>query len=103
MARFPSPSRPPRVALLVCVALLTTSCHLATLDEAESRARALPETSVIYAADGSVLARLHAGENRLLVPLAEVPLHVRGAVIAVEDRRFYQHSGVDLKAILRAA
>lgn len=42
-------------------------------------------------------------EKRILVPLADIPLHVRQATIAAEDRRFYSHGGVDLLGIIRAA
>src|SRR5262249_20708244 len=42
-------------------------------------------------------------EKRILVPLADIPLHVRQATIAAEDRRFYSHEGVDIRGILRAA
>src|SRR5438874_3359494 len=41
-------------------------------------------------------------EKRILVPLADIPLHMRQATIAAEDRRFYSHGGVDLWGILRA-
>ncbi|MBM3226761.1 MAG: hypothetical protein FJZ47_23605, partial [Candidatus Tectomicrobia bacterium] len=42
-------------------------------------------------------------EKRILVPLSDIPEHVRQATIAAEDRRFYSHSGVDTWGILRAA
>ena len=42
-------------------------------------------------------------ENRVLVPLERVPKHVRDAVVAAEDARFYEHEGVDTRGILRAA
>lgn len=41
-------------------------------------------------------------EKRILIPLDEIPLHVRQATIAAEDRRFYTHRGVDTWGILRA-
>ncbi|MGE3537625.1 MAG: penicillin-binding protein 1A [Candidatus Tectimicrobiota bacterium] len=41
-------------------------------------------------------------EKRILVPLNDIPLHVRQATIAAEDRRFYSHGGVDIWGILRA-
>ncbi len=41
-------------------------------------------------------------EKRILVPLEDIPLHVRQATIAAEDRRFYSHHGVDTWGILRA-
>ena len=37
------------------------------------------------------------------VPLEEIPGHVIHAVLAAEDRRFYEHDGVDIRAIFRAA
>src|SRR5262247_4065154 len=41
-------------------------------------------------------------EKRILVPLEDIPLHVRQATIAAEDRRFYSHRGIDTWGILRA-
>ena len=61
------------------------------------------ESSTLYAADGSLVYTFHAEENRKVVPLEEIPAHVREAVIAIEDERFYRHNGVDPRAILRAA
>jgi penicillin-binding protein 1A len=61
------------------------------------------ESSTLYAADGSLITTFHAEENRKVVPLEQIPAHVRDAVIAIEDERFYRHSGVDARAVLRAA
>src|SRR5919204_3723641 len=62
------------------------------------------QTSVIYAADGrTVLANLVLDENRKVVPFAQIPRRVRDAVVAIEDDRFYEHQGIDLRGILRAA
>ena len=60
------------------------------------------ETSKVLAADGSLLTTLHAGENREVVPLERIPKELRDAVVAVEDRRFWHHEGVDTRAVLRA-
>jgi penicillin-binding protein 1A len=49
-----------------------------------------------------VLAQLHGVENREIVSADQIPKHMRDAVVAVEDERFYSHPGVDLRAILRA-
>src|SRR5687768_15377162 len=64
--------------------------------------RPLSERSVVYARDGSVLAVLHAEENRVPVKLAEVPKHVIEAVLDIEDDRFYEHGGVDVRSLGRA-
>ena len=55
----------------------------------------------IYSADKVLLAELFL-EKRDPVPLSVIPDYLKKALIATEDRKFYQHSGVDLKAVLRA-
>ncbi len=60
------------------------------------------ESSTVLAADGTVLFAFHGVENRTSVALSEVPDPVRRAVLAVEDARFYDHAGVDLRAVARA-
>lgn len=62
----------------------------------------LAETSIIYDRKGEVLAELHAEQNRTYVELANIPLTLRQAVIATEDKRFYEHEGVDPLGIARA-
>ena len=59
-------------------------------------------TSVVYASDGSVLAEWHGEQDRTVVPYREMPKHLRNAVVAIEDRRFYQHSGIDMEGVARA-
>jgi penicillin-binding protein 1A len=59
--------------------------------------------SVIYAADGSVLATLRSAQNRQPVPLKEISPLLVEAVLDTEDHSFWVHGGVDLESILRAA
>jgi penicillin-binding protein 1A len=78
------------------------AANLPTLaSEGEYRAA---QTTKIY--DSStppvLLAELHGIENREIVPAEDIPQHVRDAVVAIEDERFYSHSGVDALAIARA-
>jgi len=61
------------------------------------------ESSTLYAADGTLVHTFHAEENRKVIPLEHIPEHVRNAVIAIEDERYYRHNGVDVRAVLRAA
>jgi membrane peptidoglycan carboxypeptidase len=62
------------------------------------------QVSVISFADGSQLTRIVPEQgNRMVVPLQEVPPHVREAVLAAEDRSFYSNPGFDLTGIVRAA
>ena len=55
----------------------------------------------IYSADGEVLDELFF-EKRIFVSLDQIPNNMKNAVIASEDRRFYNHWGIDSKSILRA-
>ncbi len=59
------------------------------------------EASFIYSADGVQLARI-AEEYREPATLEEIPKHLINATIAKEDRRFWQHSGVDWRGTARA-
>lgn len=72
-----------------------------SLEEGESLP-ALAERSQVVGPDGTHLATLHAEINRHHVNLDQVPQHVRRAVLAAEDRRFFQHDGYDLEGISRA-
>ncbi len=47
--------------------------------------------------------RLYADENRVWADLDEIPRHVQLAAVAIEDERFYSHSGVDFKSTFKAA
>ncbi|MQA83060.1 MAG: glycosyl transferase family 51 [Streptosporangiales bacterium] len=61
----------------------------------------LPERSRILAADGSLLATFYY-ENRISVPVDKIAPIMRNAIIAIEDSRFHQHTGVDSKGVIRA-
>jgi penicillin-binding protein 1A len=55
----------------------------------------------IYSADKVLLAELFI-EKRDPVPFKDIPHYLKTALIATEDRKFYKHSGVDIKGVLRA-
>jgi len=61
-----------------------------------------PEATIIYSSDGVPLARIFR-EDRTNVPLKEIPVNLRRATVAIEDKRFYEHPGVDMRSIMRAA
>ncbi|HEY3189034.1 MAG TPA: transglycosylase domain-containing protein [Solirubrobacteraceae bacterium] len=63
----------------------------------------LGATSRVYAADGQRLGFIQADVLRLPVPSTEIPDNIKNATVAVEDRRFYQHRGVDFEGVVRAA
>src|SRR5262245_41680712 len=74
------------------------SCSLSSL-----RPVSIGENSFVYAADGTLLGAIPAERNRQPVPLSRISPWMAKAVIATEDRRFYQHGGVDYEGIIRAA
>ncbi|MDQ0338911.1 penicillin-binding protein 2A [Caldalkalibacillus uzonensis] len=59
------------------------------------------QTSKIFDREGNQVDQLYF-ENREYVPIEEIPDMVRSAFIAVEDQRFYEHNGVDIRGIARA-
>ena len=62
----------------------------------------LPVRSRILAADGTLLAEIYLNENRVEVPISQVPDVAQRAILAIEDDRFYSHGGIDLKGFFRA-
>jgi penicillin-binding protein 1A len=60
-----------------------------------------PVRSIVYDRFGTVMTTLFT-EDRSPVPLEQVPRSLVDAVIAIEDRRFYEHNGVDYGGIFRA-
>ncbi|MBS1646364.1 MAG: transglycosylase domain-containing protein [Bacteroidetes bacterium] len=58
--------------------------------------------SVVYSTDGAILGKFYK-ENRINVKYSELSPNLSNALIATEDARFMEHSGVDLKALFRSA
>jgi len=75
-----------------------SSCDLDSL-----RSVRIGQNTFLYAADGSLLGSIPAERNRQPVTAEGMSLWIRKATIAVEDRRFFAHGGVDLEGIARAA
>lgn len=67
-----------------------------------ANARGRDQSTIITDRNGNQLVKLYAEENRQDVDLRKMPTHLKQAVIATEDRRFYEHEGVDPLGILRA-
>jgi penicillin-binding protein 2A len=82
------------------LALGVTALWISKLDISKLE-HPLPEPTLIMDRTGKPASQLSS--SRILpVPLKQVPLELRNAVIAVEDQRFYEHSGIDLLSITRA-
>ena len=60
------------------------------------------ETSYIYDIKGRLLTRIHGEANREVVTLNQISPHLKRAVLAIEDSRFYQHPGINPQSVARA-
>lgn len=96
------------VVLLLLLAAGITGCAVYTSmarqlpDPDIKAARGRDQSTTIVDRNGKLLARLYAEENRQDIALGDMPAHLRQAVIATEDKRFYGHEGVDPIGIARA-
>jgi penicillin-binding protein 1A len=77
---------------------LTAGCDLGSLRPVE-----IGQNSFVYARDGSLLGSIPAERNREPVTLANMAKWLPRATVAVEDRRYWEHGGVDYVGIARAA
>jgi penicillin-binding protein 1A len=60
------------------------------------------QSSIVYDINSEQIAQLHAAENRLPVKFEEIPDIVKKTVVAVEDKRFYEHHGLDPNRLVKA-
>jgi penicillin-binding protein 1A len=67
-----------------------------------ARYHKLDKNSYVYTSDGHVLAVLRGNEARIVVKSDEISDLMKQAIVAVEDRRFFEHRGVDVRGIARA-
>jgi penicillin-binding protein 1A len=84
-------------AAVTGVATFGSSCDLNSLQQVE-----IGSNTFIYAADNSRLGVIPAERNRQPVPLSRISAWMPKATVAIEDRRFYQHNGIDAEGIARA-
>src|SRR5258707_336737 len=78
--------------------VLLSNCSLGHLRPVE-----LGQNSFLYAYDGSLLGSIPSSTNRQPLSLSRISHWLPQATVAIEDRRFYHHGGLDYRAILRAA
>ena len=84
-------------------AAFEASCSLSELRPVSTGPQGGPANSFVYAADGTLLGSIPAEKNRQPIALSKVSPWMPKATVAIEDKRFYKHGGVDYKGILRAA
>jgi penicillin-binding protein 1A len=94
--------------LLLLLFLGTAAASLLVLDRLSRNLPSLEalrniqpsEKTVIFAANGDTLREFFT-QNRTVVELERIPRHLRDAVVSIEDRRFYDHYGIDLKRLVK--
>ena len=59
-------------------------------------------TTVIYSGENTEMTKLHGSENREYATLENIPRNMQDAIVAIEDSRFYEHNGVDMRGIARS-
>ncbi len=89
-------------ARILALALVASACSWETRNLVPPDEPRVAETSVILDRNGAKLTELKAEQNRIPVELKDIPEIMQHAVIAIEDERFYEHSGYDIRGILRA-
>src|ERR671937_2691529 len=83
------------------VGLLTAiAAKIPELDPAKQKQQA---NTYVYAANGyTVLSILRGSQARILIPSERISPWMKHAIVAAEDKRFYEHRGVDLRGMARA-
>lgn len=87
----------------VAVALLAYTAILLYAKALGPPPLAVPQSSLYYADDGTIIGESHSGEKRYWVPLDSIAPDLIKATIAIEDQSFYEHNGFDYKRIAGAA
>ena len=60
---------------------------------------AVPQSTLYYADDGTIIGESHNGQKRYWVNLDQISPHLVDATLSIEDRNFHEHNGFDYKRI----
>lgn len=85
---------------LVAIAILVTYPKLPSLEAVQKYQPKMPLT--VYSSDGEVIG-IYGEERRSFTKIGDFPKILKDAVLAAEDKRFYEHWGVDVIGVMRAA
>ena len=62
----------------------------------------LNQASTVYTSDGTILSRLKGEKDITYVEYIDLPVYAASAIVSIEDKRFFEHEGVDYIALIRA-
>lgn len=88
------------ILIIVAIAMAVAFPNLPDISDLSDYRPKLPLR--VYSVEGVLIGEF-GEERRHLTPIKEIPKVMTDAVLAIEDARFYEHSGVDYKGVLRAA
>jgi penicillin-binding protein 1A len=91
------------IALLVAAAFTGAQAFRDSCSIASLRPVSIGQNSFVYAANGTILGSIPAEKNRQPVALDQMSPLLAEATVAIEDRRFFSHDGLDYEGIVRAA
>lgn len=80
--------------------MMAVASELPNLEDREQYRVA--KASIMYDRVGRVISRMRNNENRIIVPSTDIAPVMKQSVVAIEDRRFYDHRGIDFRGIARA-
>ncbi|OIP97110.1 hypothetical protein AUK40_03960 [Candidatus Wirthbacteria bacterium CG2_30_54_11] len=84
-------------------ALVSVFAYVDTLIPSDLTIAAASESTFIYDRNGEFLYEIHGDERRTNIPNEQIPEVIKQATIALEDKFFYEHKGVDLTGVVRSA
>ena len=90
-------------ALIVGGGAVTVAVMIYDAPELKESNLQMPQSTRIYDDDGKQVDTLFQEENRINVSIDEVPDVMKAAIISIEDKRFYDHNGIDWRRLLGAA
>lgn len=88
------------IAILLTILAYILGTTISTWKELDmAKLEQVQQSSFIYDLENNKITDIHGVENRVKVPLSDIPEHVQNAFIATEDIRFYTHPGFDIKRL----
>ncbi|MCJ7666342.1 MAG: transglycosylase domain-containing protein, partial [Actinobacteria bacterium] len=92
------------IVFIIGVGAITAFIYINSLPTLEELTPSqIAQTSKVYDLDGKLIAEFHAEENREIIAFGDMSQNIKNAIIAIEDKRFYEHKGVDYIRIIGAA
>ncbi len=91
------------ISIIIVIGLVVVIYYVNSLPTLEELTPSpIAETSKVYALDGSLITEFHAEENREIISFNKMSDYIKDAIVAIEDKRFFEHHGVDYRRIIGA-